>query len=131
MPHVVQAGFSSVTMNSSDPFLYHKTTFREVYDREHEKAVEKGWFDVLFVNERGELTEGTISNLFVKDDSGKLLTPSLSCGLLPGTLRQSLIDSGVAQEAVLRPEDLEDSPQVYLGNSVRGLVEVEIVKDSV
>ena len=82
-----------------------------------------GCDEVLFVNERGELTEGSWTNLFVRRD-GKLLTPPVACGLLSGTLRCELLDTrpDEVEEAVLRPPDLAQAEGVLLGNSVRGLM---------
>lgn len=119
----VTLGISEASVNSSDPFLYFKTTKRDLYNAEHEKAVQKGWFDIIFTNERGEVTEGAISNIFIRDAEGMLLTPPVSSGLLPGTFRQSLVDAGIAREQVLYPGDLMAAESVYAGNSVRGLLE--------
>ncbi|GAB4227692.1 MAG: aminodeoxychorismate synthase component I [Methyloligellaceae bacterium] len=114
--------FSPLTMSSDDVFLYHKTTRRQTYDQEHARLSARfGADEVLFVNERGELTEGSRTNIFI-ERGGKLLTPALECGLLPGTLRADLLASGKAEEAVLYPADLESADAVFLGNSVRGLV---------
>ena len=99
---------------SSDLLLRHKTSWRELYDREHPDCDE-----MLFCNERGELTEGARSNIFVRRD-GILLTPPLTAGLLPGILRAELIASGKAREETLTPDDLEG--EVWLGNSLRGLI---------
>jgi para-aminobenzoate synthetase/4-amino-4-deoxychorismate lyase len=74
---------------------------------------------MLFCNERGELTEGARSNVFVRKD-GALLTPPLEAGLLPGILRAELIARGEAREATLTPDDLKG--EIYLGNSLRGLI---------
>ncbi|MBK8173798.1 MAG: aminodeoxychorismate synthase component I [Rhodospirillales bacterium] len=107
-----------------DPLLYHKTTRRDAYDEElKQRRAECACDEVLFVNERGELTEGTWTNLFVRRD-GRLLTPPVSCGLLDGTLRRALLDAGdgTVVEAVLYPEDLAGADAVLLGNSVRGLM---------
>jgi para-aminobenzoate synthetase/4-amino-4-deoxychorismate lyase len=107
--------------DSGDVFLYHKTTNRDLYEAEHARAAELGADEVLFVNERGELTEGTRTNLFIRR-GGTLLTPPVESGLLPGTLRADLLARGEARETVLTPDDLEGAEAVYLGNSVRGLV---------
>ncbi len=116
--------FSEARIDTGDPFLYHKTTRRALYDGEHARlAAELGCDEVLFLNERGELAEGSRTNIFV-EKGGRLLTPALACGLLPGTLRAELIASGKAREAVLTPRDLEGAC-VFLGNSVRGLVRAE------
>ena len=108
--------------------MFHKTTRRALYDGEHARlSAEVGCDEVLFVNERGELAEGSRTNIFIERD-GELLTPALACGLLPGTLRADLIERGEVQEAVLYPDDLERADQVFLGNSVRGLVAAQALE---
>ena len=83
----------------------------------------------MFLNKKGELTEGTRTNLFIELD-GRLFTPALACGLLPGTLREELMDlpQAAATEAVLTLTDLARAERVYLGNSVRGLIRGEPVE---
>jgi para-aminobenzoate synthetase/4-amino-4-deoxychorismate lyase len=103
--------------HSSDRLLRHKTSRRELYDRDH-----PGCDETLFCNERGELTEGARSNIFVRKD-GILLTPPLEAGLLPGVLRAELLVRGEAREATLTPDDLKG--EVYLGNSLRGLIKAK------
>ncbi|QEX22630.1 aminodeoxychorismate synthase, component I [Hypericibacter adhaerens] len=118
---VLRYVLSDRVTDSRDPFLYHKTTRRALYDGEHERwARETGCDEVIFLNERGELTEGSRTNLFI-ERGGRLLTPPLSSGLLDGTLRRELLATGRAQEAVLTLEDLARAEHVFLGNSVRGL----------
>lgn len=113
---------SSSRVDSNDLFLFHKTTRRELYDRERpEYAARFGSDEVVYLNERGELTEGGFTNIFIERD-GMLLTPSLGSGLLPGTLRAELIAEGRARESILTLDDLAAADAVYLGNSVRGLV---------
>ncbi len=108
--------------DSSELYLYHKTTIRDLYDGEHARvSAELGADEVIFVNERGELTEGSRTNIFVERE-GRLLTPPVSSGLLAGTLRADLLARGAAEEALLVPEDLSGNATVYLGNSVRGLL---------
>ena len=109
------------TVDSQDPFLYHKTTYRPLYTEEYQRAKTRGLFDCVFANERGELTEGTISNIFL-DIDGELVTPPVSSGLLNGTFRQDLVEQGNAGEQVLYPDDLKKARAIYLGNSVRGLL---------
>ena len=112
---------STKTIDSRDPFLYHKTTYRPLYTEEYQRAKTSGLFDCVFANERGELTEGTISNLFL-DIDGKLVTPPVFSGLLNGTLRQDIIEQDDAEERVLYPDDLKKARTIYLANSVRGLL---------
>jgi para-aminobenzoate synthetase / 4-amino-4-deoxychorismate lyase len=116
---------SQTPLDSSDIFLFHKTTRRELYDQEWQHHSQSAGADeVIFLNERGELAEGSRTTLFLERD-GRLFTPALSCGLLPGTLRAELIAEGRASEAVLTLADLKTADAVYLGNSVRGLVRAQ------
>jgi branched-subunit amino acid aminotransferase/4-amino-4-deoxychorismate lyase len=106
--------------SSEDPLLRHKTTRRALYEDELARAMrDQGADEVLFLNERDELCESARCNLFVPQGD-TLLTPPLSSGQLPGTLRASLLAQGRATEAVLRVADLPET--FWLGNSVRGLV---------
>jgi len=118
---------ASEACHSSDVFLYHKTTNRTFYDETRAAyADETGCHEVLFLNENGFLTEGSFTNLFLKR-SGKLLTPAIEHGLLPGTLRAGLLERGLAAEADLTLEDLQCVEEIYVGNSVRGLVPVRLI----
>ena len=117
--------FSDKIMESSNVFLYHKTTNRQIYDEDFARLTEAHSCDeVLYVNERGELTEGSRTNIFI-ERNGILLTPALSCGLLPGTLRARLLIEGKARETILKHKDLESAETIYIGNSVRGLMRAE------
>jgi para-aminobenzoate synthetase/4-amino-4-deoxychorismate lyase len=109
-----------VPVSSGDPRVYHKTTARAFYDDALTAA--EGCDEVVFLNERGEVTEGSRTNVFVERD-GVWLTPPLSCGLLDGCLRRELIETGTPRivEQVLRADDLATG-QVWFGNSLRGLV---------
>ncbi len=111
---------------SSDLFLYHKTTRREVYESRAAACPECD--DVLLVNERGELTEFTIGNLVVVLD-GSAWTPPPDVGLLPGVLREDLLRRDELRERVLRPEDLQRAEGVYRINSVRGWQPVLVARD--
>jgi para-aminobenzoate synthetase/4-amino-4-deoxychorismate lyase len=103
---------------ASDDFrLLHKTSDRAFYDEARKMRTDCD--EVLFVTSDGRLTEGSISALFVEKD-GKLLTPSLRAGLLPSVLRRELIEAGVAAEADLTAEDLQNN--FFMGNSARGLI---------
>jgi para-aminobenzoate synthetase/4-amino-4-deoxychorismate lyase len=116
-------------VDEKDPHFFHKTTRREFFDEEikRQKSL-TGCDEVLFLNKKGELTEGTRTNLFV-ELHGRLFTPALACGLLPGTLREELLDlpRAAASEALLMPADLAGADRIYLGNSVRGLVRAKPV----
>jgi para-aminobenzoate synthetase/4-amino-4-deoxychorismate lyase len=108
---------------SQDIFLFHKTTMRPLYDKYRREAEKAGLFDIIFMNERDEITEGTISNIFILSE-GVLWTPPVECGLLDGTLRQELVEKGEARERIIFLHDLKKAEKIFLGNSVKGLVEV-------
>ncbi len=113
-------------MESTNIFLYHKTSHRYFYDDERKRLqARSGCFECVFLNERGEVTEGSFTTLFVRKGQ-LLLTPALKCGLLPGILRQSLLSSGEAQEAILTLDDLYSADALLLGNSVRGFIGVTL-----
>jgi len=114
-------------VSSHDCFLYHKTTHRQVFDQEWASTRQAGCDDSLFFNERGELTEGAIHNVFLVKD-GVWRTPPLECGLLPGTYRaQVLRERPGAREEILTLDDLARADEIYLCNSVRGLYRVELL----
>jgi len=109
-------------IDSTDRFLFHKTTWRRTYDEA--RAAWPDHDDVLLWNEHGELTESTIANLVVEID-GRNLTPALDCGLLPGTLRAELLAGGEVTESRLTPGDLARATAIHLINSVRGWIPAE------
>ena len=117
--------FSIKKTNPDNPLLYHKTTHRDLYDKERIKAIKEGFFEVIFLNTKGEVTEGSITNIFIQKNK-KLYTPALKCGLLPGVLRQHLLNEGKAREKVICLEDVLAADKVFVGNSVRGLVEAKL-----
>jgi len=118
--------FSKKQVDAADPYLRHKTTRRTMFDRALAAAKKDGAMEALFENQYGEMTEGAWTSLFV-EWGGKLLTPPISSGLLPGTLRADLLAGGRAKEAVLTREDIASADAVYLGNSVRGLMRAQIL----
>jgi para-aminobenzoate synthetase/4-amino-4-deoxychorismate lyase len=121
-----RVGISSRRVNSRDRFLYHKTTNRALYEQEFAAARKRGLDDLLFFNERGELTEGAIHNVFVVK-SGVWLTPPVSCGLLPGIFRGHLLKTRKnVREAILKLHDLKTADAIYLCNSVRGVYPVKL-----
>src|SRR5204863_7004038 len=107
---------------------FHKTTYRPLYERAQRFAQENGYADVFFFNEKGEMTEGAISNVFI-ERAGKLLTPPVECGLLAGIYRQCVLEEYAnVEEAVLSLDDLLSAEKVYICNAIRGLREVRVVR---
>ncbi|MFH0731913.1 MAG: aminodeoxychorismate synthase component I [Candidatus Omnitrophota bacterium] len=119
--------FSKAKVNSSDIFLYHKTTIRGLYNSEYAKFSKKGYADVIFQNEKGEITEGAISNVIIK--KGKAYcTPPVTCGLLNGVYRQHLLKTRPfpIKEKALFKKDIVFADKLFICNSVRGLIEVTL-----
>ncbi len=120
-----KVAISPERLNSDDPLLSHKTSQRALYDRAR-ADMPKGVDEVIFLNERQELCEGTITNILVKLD-GAWITPPVSCGCLPGVYRQSLLDAGKLREAVLTLSDLDRAQEIRLCNSLRGEITAALV----
>ena len=126
-PDLPRVCLSPRPTDSSSPFLFHKTTRRDLYSSERQQAVAQGCYEVLFANERGEITEGSISNLLIRQGD-HLLTPPLGCGLLAGVCREHLLAThpGLIREQVLSRADLLAAEAIYLVNSLRGVVQVRL-----
>ncbi len=121
--------FARQTVRSDDPLLRHKTTHRQFHDDAYEiEAVSAGHRDVLFCNEKDEVTECSRHNIFIISGD-TLVTPPLASGLLPGTLRAALIDSpdSPISEKVLSRDEVLKAKHIYVGNAVSGLTEVRLV----
>jgi para-aminobenzoate synthetase/4-amino-4-deoxychorismate lyase len=95
------------------PWLFHKTTRRDVYTRAMRPAVD----DVVLWNDGGEVTETTTSNI-VADFGGGKVTPPVACGLLAGTFRAELLARHEVREAVISLETLRRARRFWLVNSV-------------
>jgi para-aminobenzoate synthetase/4-amino-4-deoxychorismate lyase len=101
---------------SSNVFLYHKTTYRLVYEKALQSCPDCE--DVLLWNERREVTESSIANVVV-EMNGELLTPPLYSGLLAGTFRELLLEQGIIREQAILIDDLSRCSKIHLINSVR------------
>ncbi len=119
----VKIVISDIKTNSKNLFLYHKTTERELYSQEFKSAVSAGYDEVIFFNEKDELTEGSISNIFIKKNN-IWYTSKLESGLLPGIWRDSQIETLSAIEKKLYLNDLLNADEIIIGNSVRGTAKV-------
>ncbi|MGB8319551.1 MAG: aminodeoxychorismate synthase component I [Ignavibacteriaceae bacterium] len=107
-----------------DPFLYHKTTNRQLYEKEYSFHFSEGFFDILFFNRKNELTEGAISNVFIKK-SETWYTPPVSCGLLPGIYRNYFLKrNNKVKEKIISFEDVMLADEILLTNSLRKKIKV-------
>jgi para-aminobenzoate synthetase / 4-amino-4-deoxychorismate lyase len=119
---ILHVGLADQRLDAGDPFLRHKTTRRGLHDGAFAEAVARGLDEVLFLNRRGEVAEASRNSVFV-EIGGKLATPPLTSGALPGVLRGHLIASGKAVERPLTEADVRRAVSVFLGNSLHGLRE--------
>ena len=103
-------------VDATNPFLYHKTTNRQLYEQFLSAGIDSD--DVLLYNDRGEITETCIGNIVVQMH-GELLTPPVKCGLLPGTFRAHLLAEGKIREQTIALGDLQKCDRLYVVNSVR------------
>ncbi|KQV13981.1 hypothetical protein ASC97_12250 [Rhizobium sp. Root1203] len=108
-------------LDSNDKILRLKTTNRAVYDTARAEYASSDADEVVMLNERGEVCEGTITSVFLDDGSGILRTPPISCGLLAGVLRTELICQRKARVGRISLEELR-AGRLYVGNSLRGLI---------
>lgn len=114
---------SDHSVSSKNVFQYFKTTNRVIYDDEINKYSDQGYFEVIFLNERKEIAEGSFTNIVIKKDE-QWLTPAASCGILPGVYRNYLLQNNKAKEAILTVEDLLKAEELRLINSVRKAITV-------
>lgn len=122
----LRIGLAAEPVDVDDPFLYHKTTRRDVYDRALEAAGD--YDDVLLWNDEGYITETATANVLVEID-GRLLTPPVDCGLLGGTYRRRLLDTDQIEERRIHIDELTESQALQLVNSVRGRFSGVLQKD--
>lgn len=121
---------SEKRVDSTSPWYFHKTSRRDLFEEEFSRAQQLGLFDICFINEQEDLTEGCISNLILYLD-GQFFTPPVSSGLLAGTLRQKLLSGKQPQlrEKVLTRNDLSRAEALFCCNSVRGVVQVRLQRE--
>ena len=116
---------SPTPVESRDPFLIHKTSRREAYDLAVAEVPEG--VSPLLVNELGHVTESAIANV-VYQMGGGLFTPPITDGLLPGVLRDELIDEGMVSERSLPLADIEKVESWWLISSLRGWRRCELTQ---
>ena len=118
-------------LDGHEPLLRYKTTHRPWYDAATTwLAADPQRFDVLYLNERGELCEGSRSNVYLLLD-GIWVTPTVTCGLLPGVQRAALLDDEKVEEAVLTMADVKRASALRISNALRGWVDVRLLDEAV
>ena len=128
LPDTVKVMLADEATSADDLFLRHKSSVRTRYDAAWRAAEAQGGFDMLFFNERGELTEGGRSNVFVQLD-GRWHTPPLACGLLPGVQRAAMLADPAwnAQETVITRAMLAQAEAIVVCNALRGALPAQLI----
>jgi branched-chain amino acid aminotransferase len=128
-PGPVVLGLSRATRRCSWSPLNRFKTMSYLENRLMAREAEgRGLFEVVAPNEAGRLTDGSRTSLFLVLD-GKMLTPPVADGALPGVARGCLLAAGLATEAPLGPSDLARAEAVLLTNSLRGAMPVDALED--
>ena len=125
VPPVWRVMVSSTRLDAGDPWLTVKTTQRQLYD-DTRASLPPDVNEVIFLNQAGDVCEGTTTNVFALLE-GRLVTPPLRCGLLPGILRAELLETGAAAERPFGLAELQRAEAVFVGNSLRGLIPANII----
>ncbi|MCT8978066.1 aminotransferase class IV [Clostridium sp. CX1] len=114
---------SSIKRNPFSRLTYLKSLNYLENILEHENCIKEGYNEVLFFNTNGKLAEGSISNVFFIKNK-KIYTPSVDCGLLNGTIRNFIVSNYDVTEGQFTKEDLEEADEVFLTNSLMGVMSV-------
>lgn len=116
--------------NETSNIVSHKTTNYLDNILEHNKATTNGFFDCVFFNSLGYLTETSISNIFIVIDD-KLFTPSISCGLLDGILRKFIVSNFDVVETNITKDELLNATEVFITNSLMGVMSVNNIDNKI
>jgi para-aminobenzoate synthetase/4-amino-4-deoxychorismate lyase len=122
----LRVGVATEMLDAGDPFLRHKTTRRSVLERAFAEAAAAGLDEAILLNRRGEVADASRNSVFV-ELGGRLVTPPLAAGALPGVFRAALLAEGRAVEGTATPAMLADAERWFLGNSLNGLRRAEII----
>ena len=123
-PEIIKVIISKNRIKTANKYQYFKTTNRKIYDKENQFFSRRGFFDVIYFNERSELAEGAITNIFLKLGD-TYFTPPVTSGILPGVYRKIMLkrDSSV-KEKILYFEDLMSAEEIILTNALKGEIKV-------
>ncbi|WP_032449416.1 aminotransferase class IV family protein [Brucella suis] len=115
-------------LDHTDPLLRYKTTRRQAYIAAREEYSPAEVDEVILLNERGEVCEGTITSIFLDIGGTACTTPALSCGLLDGVMRRELLDKGVASEEVVSVDILKSARNILVVNSLCGMIRAKLIE---
>lgn len=117
-------GYSDFKRNETSPLICHKTLNYGECILENRKAKDRGLDEIIFLNTKGEICEGTVSNIFFVRD-GTIYTPEKTCGLLPGVIRDFVLENNPAKQTVIMPDDVNSYDECFITNSLMGIMPVK------
>ena len=120
--------FSEVLRNPTSMLTYIKSINYLENLIEYEKAQNKGYNEAIFLNIEGNVAEGCTTNIFLVKNN-KLITPKVSSGILPGVVRQWVIDNYSCEEKYITKDELLHADEVFLTNSVVGIIKVSSIEE--
>ena len=123
-------GISEVRRNNTSPFTYHKTFNYGDCIVQKRRALKEKIDDMIFLNHLDEICECSTSNIFFVKDN-KLFTPKLSCGLLPGIIREFIRDTYKASEVTISIDEIDGYDECFVTNSLLGIMPVLAIGEHV
>ncbi len=117
---------SSIIRDRDSPLTYVKSLDNSVNLVQRAEARKKGFDEAIFLNSEGQVCEGTSTNIFFVGADG-IVTPELSCGMLPGIIREVIIERFGVQEAKIHVSDFETAEGCFLTNSLMGVMPVRSI----
>lgn len=128
-------GISEVRRNAHSNLTYVKSFNYVENIIERDKIISKGYNEALFLNTEGFISEGAVSNIFFIEN-GVIFTPKIKCGLLPGIIREFVLQNSLAmgfkiQEGEFTLNRLMEAEGVFITNSIMGIMKVVKIEDKV
>lgn len=119
---------SKVNRNSTSRLCYIKSTcyIENLLEKENVKKI--GYDDVIFLNEKGCVTETSCANIFIVKNK-EIFTPKISDGLLDGIIRKKIIEHCDVKEKSITMRDLNESEEVIITNSLMGVMSIKKIDD--
>lgn len=88
-----------------------------------EEARGRGFYEAIRINHRGEIVGGCMSNIFWLKQ-GRLFTPHLDTGCLPGTTREYIIENLECEEIRQPIDTLSSVESIFMTSAGLGIVRV-------
>lgn len=119
---------SEVLRNSTSRIVNFKTLNYLENIIEYELCQAYGFNEAIFLNEKGNVSEGCTTNIFIIKNE-KIYTPTIKCGILPGIIRQWIIEKFDVVEKEITKDELLNSDEVFLTNSLVGVIKVSKIEN--